>query len=69
MKSGSQSNGKKTKKADRMELQLKEQVTRALASLRLKQAVVVSTYIPPSSSDCFTWFCLASTSQAMKYGG
>lgn len=33
--------GKKNKKADRLELQLKEQVTKALASLRLKQAVVV----------------------------
>ena len=41
-KSGSQLDSKKTKKADRMELQLKEQVTKALASLRLKQAVVVS---------------------------
>ena len=42
MKSGSQLDSKKTKKADRIELQLKEQVTKALASLRLKQAVVVS---------------------------
>ena len=42
MKSSNQGYGKKTKKADRLELQLKEQVTKALASLRLKQAVVVS---------------------------
>jgi len=41
MKSGGQLNGKKVKKADRMELQMKEQVTKALASLRLKQAVVM----------------------------
>lgn len=40
-KTGSQLDGKKTKKADRAESQLKEQVTKALASLRLKQAVVM----------------------------
>lgn len=53
LKSGNQGYGKKTKKADRLELQLKEQVTKALASLRLKQAVVVSIWIRYKSlPDC-----------------
>ena len=50
LKSGSQVFGKKSKKADRLELQLKEQVTKALASLRLKQAVVVGIWtLKPAS--------------------
>ena len=65
LKSGGQGYGKKNKKADRLELQLKEQVTKALASLRLKQAVVVSVKIifkfrvwatPHNSHAVFTCF-------------
>ena len=64
MKSGSQLDSKKTKKADRIELQLKEQVTKALASLRLKQAVVVS--FSPGLRTVSAWACTVPLSSPMS---